>query len=126
MGEAIPGGHEILNHLGAHNHVTQHTVKALDMRHYLRRDRPTGLLALKPHLIDVLSEMEYGTPLMRELGPDCSGPNVPMCRCAECRRKESDIDHTLTPEAARRQIHEQADAAVRTVTLRRLKPKRRS
>jgi hypothetical protein len=47
MGEALHGGHEMLNHLGRVIRVTRRTIRALDMRRYLRRDRRSGFLQLR-------------------------------------------------------------------------------
>jgi hypothetical protein len=35
MGEALRGGHELLNHLGRVIRVTRRTIRVLDMRNYL-------------------------------------------------------------------------------------------
>ena len=95
MGEAYVGGHEILNHRGERIRVTRETIKELDKRNYLRRDRPTGLLQIKPWLYRALLILENGdrpTKFMRELGPDLSGPNVPKCNCRQCKRISEDLE----------------------------------
>ena len=119
MSEALPSGHAILNHLDHVIYVTQRSIRIMDMHGYIRRDRPSGLLQIKPELMDVMAEMEYGKPLMRELGPDCSGPMVAMCKCRECRRKESDIDQTLTPQMQDIRNQEHSAEVVRKIKANR-------
>ena len=75
MSECIIG-HEMLNHLGQRIIVTQKTIRNLDVWGYLGRDKETGLLYLDPQYVPLLLEGEWGSKLMRELGPDFSGPNV--------------------------------------------------
>ena len=58
MGEALHGGHEMLNHQGRVIRVTRRTIRALDMRNYLRRDRRSGLLQLRPESYPVFRELE--------------------------------------------------------------------
>jgi len=120
MGEALPGGHAILNHNSERIHVTQRAIKEMDMRNFLRRDRESGLRQIKPEFVDIMAEMEYGTRLMRELGSDFSGPAVPICTCPDCRRLESDLDRTLTPDEQLCRVHEESEAAVRAVRSKRL------
>ena len=105
MGEALYGGHEMLNHLGQVIRVTRRTIRALDTRNYLRRDRRSGLLQLRPDLYPVFKELERTDRkggMLRELGADCSGPNVPICRCRECSAKMADLDHTRLSDHYRR------------------------
>jgi hypothetical protein len=76
MGKALHGGHEMLNHLGNVICVTRSTMRALSMRNYLRRDRKTGLLQLRPEFYPIFKELERSNRhggLFRELGTDCSG-----------------------------------------------------
>lgn len=90
------GGHEMLNHLRERICVTEGTIQALNMRGYLRRDRETGLLWLNSMSFLVFSEAEYGTEMYRELGPDCSGPDLVVCHCQKCKEilaSESDDAH---------------------------------
>ena len=105
MGEALHGGHEILNHLGRVIRVTRRTIRALDMRNYLRRDRRSGLLQLRPESYPVFRELERSDRqggLFRELGADCSGPNVPICHCRQCSGRVADLDHTRLSDEYRR------------------------
>jgi hypothetical protein len=122
VGEAA-GGHSILNHKRDVIRITAKSIDAMDIRGYLKRDHQTGLKQIKPDLMDMMSEMEYGSPLMRELGPDCSGPMVAMCRCRDCRCKESETDQTLTPEMQHIANQEQSAEVVRIV--RNIKARRR-
>jgi hypothetical protein len=108
-------GHEIENHAGESIRITREAVKALDMRGYLHRNRITGKKQIKPELIDVLAEMEYGTPLMNELGYDFSGPMVCICKCEKCRRCEADVDRTMTPNMQAMHGKAQVDAALKAV-----------
>jgi hypothetical protein len=60
MGEALDGGHEMLNHLGKVIRVTRKTIRSLDKRNYLRRDRRSGLLQLRPEFYPLFRELERG------------------------------------------------------------------
>ena len=101
MGEAISAkGHEMLNPDGARIFVTARTMRRLDMRHFLFRDRGTGLLAFKPRLTDLYRQMCTD----HELGPDFSGPAVCVCRCRDCQRIASDIDSTPIPGRSHSQL----------------------
>jgi hypothetical protein len=60
MGEALHGGHETLNHLGNVIRVTKSAMRALSMRNYLRRDRRSGLLQLRPEFHPLFKELERG------------------------------------------------------------------
>jgi hypothetical protein len=60
MGETLHGGHEMLNHLGRVICVTRRTIRALEMRNYLRRDRRSGLLQLRPEFYPLFRELERG------------------------------------------------------------------
>lgn len=107
-------GHEILNHLGRRIRVSQHSLRSLDMRHYLRRDRATGLMQFKPELIGPFCELEGGdhhSKFFDELGRDCQGANVVICKCRECGDRISDLDHT-------RMSHEHTRNLVRSVRAR--------
>jgi hypothetical protein len=99
MSESL-SGHEILNDLGQRIRVTARTLRSLDQRHYLRRDRATGLLQVTRTVKPLLLEIECGDrqPIfMRELGRDISGPAVCVCHCLQCQKIASDIDHTRLP-----------------------------
>ena len=116
MGEALHGGHEMLNHLGKAIRVTHRTIRALDMRNYLRRDRQSGLLQLRPEFYPLFKELERGDRhggILRELGADCSGPNVPICRCRQCSGKVADLDHTRLSDEYRQLKTDEVIAAVR-------------
>jgi hypothetical protein len=117
MGEALHGGHEMLNHLGRVIHVTRRTLRALDMRHYLRRDRRSGLLQMRPELYPMFKELERGDRrggIMRELGHDFSGPNVPICHCKQCSGKVADLDHTRLSDEYRRMKTDEVIKAVKS------------
>jgi hypothetical protein len=109
MGEALPGGHEMLNHLGKMIRVTRRTLRSLDMRNYLRRDHRSSFLRLRP---------EY-YPVFKELGADCLGPNVPMCRCRQCSGKVADLDHMRLPDEYRRVKTDELIRAVKAKKRRR-------
>ncbi len=116
MGEALHAGHEMLNHLGKVIRVTRRTLRALDMRNYLRRDRRSGLLQLHPEFHPLFKELERGGRhggILREVGEDCSGPNVPICRCRQCSGKVADLDHTRLSDEYRRLKTDEVIAAVR-------------
>jgi hypothetical protein len=105
MGEALHGGHEMLNHLGNVIRVTKSAMRALSMRNYLRRDRRSGLLQLRPEFHPLFKELERGDRhggILKELGDDCSGPNVPICHCRQCSSQVSDLDHTRLSDECRR------------------------
>ena len=122
MGEALHGGHEMLNHLGRVIRVTRRTIRALDMRNYLRRDRRSGLLQLRPESYPVFRELERSDRhggLFRELGADCSGPNVPMCRCRQCSGKVAELDHTRLSDEYRRVKTDEVIKAVKAKRHRR-------
>jgi hypothetical protein len=105
MGEALHGGHKMLNHLGMVIRVTRRTIRALDMRNYLRRDHRSGLLQLRPEFYQVFKELERTNRdgrMFNELGADCSGPNVAMCRCRQCSGKVAELDHTRLSDEYRR------------------------
>jgi hypothetical protein len=90
------GGHEMLNHLRERIRVSEGTIQTLNMCGYLLRDRETGLLWLDSMSFLVFSEAEYGTPMHRELGSDCSGPNQVICHCQKCKEllaSDSDDAH---------------------------------
>jgi hypothetical protein len=96
MSESLTG-HEILNHLGQRISVSKHSLQSLDRFHYLRRDRATGLLAFKPELIGLFRQLEGGdhhSKFFNELGRDCKGANVVICKCKDCSNRISDLDHT--------------------------------
>ncbi len=119
MGEALHGGHEMLNHLGKVIRVTRRTIRALDMRNYLRRDRRSGLLQLRPEYYPLFGELERShrpNGIFRELGQDCSGPNVPICRCRQCSGKVADLDHTRLSDEYRRV---KADEVIKAVKAKR-------
>jgi hypothetical protein len=119
MGEALHGGHEMLNHLGRVIRVTRRTIRALDMRNYLRRDHRSGLLQLRPEFYPLFRELERGNRnggILRELGDDCSGPNVPICHCRQCSGKVADLDHTRLSDEYRRV---RADEVIKAVKSKR-------
>lgn len=122
MGEAFHGGHEMLNHLGRVIRVTRRTICVLDMRNYLRRDHRSGLLQLRPEFYPMFKELERGDRhggILRELGDDYSGPNVPMCRCRQCSGKVADLDHKRLSDQYRWLKAEEAVKAVTTKRRRR-------
>ena len=95
----------MLNHLGRVIRVTRRTIRTLDIRNYLRRDHRSGLLQLRPEVYPVFRELERGdrhAGILRELGEDCSGPTVPVCRCRQCSGKDADLDHTRLSDEYRR------------------------
>jgi hypothetical protein len=96
-------GHEMLNHLGRRITVTQKTIRTLDIRGYLGRDKETGLLYLNPKYVPLLLEGEWGSMLMRELGADISGPNIAVCHCRHCQRR-TDLDDTRKSKVRAGQI----------------------
>jgi hypothetical protein len=117
MGEALHGGHEMLNHLGNVIRVTRRTIRTLDMRNYLRRDRHSGLLQLRPETYPIFKELERNDrngAILRELGDDCSGPNVPICHCRQCSGKVADLDHTRLSDEYRRVRAEEVIKAVKS------------
>jgi hypothetical protein len=119
MGEALHGGHEMLNHLGRVIRVTRRTIRALDMRHYLRRDHRSGLLQLRPEFYPMFKELERDDRrggILRELGEDCLGPNVPICHCRQCSGKVADLDHTRLSDEYRRM---RTDEVIKAVTAKR-------
>lgn len=94
-------GHEMLNHLGEKIYVTARTMRTMDMRHYLRRDRASGLLQIKPELYPAYLELEsgpqYHNRIFRELGADCSGAAVVICKCKQCQWRRAEMDQTRLP-----------------------------
>jgi hypothetical protein len=106
MSDSI-GGHEMINHLGQVIRVTARTLRTLDMQHFLQRDRASGLLAMKPWLFPLWAE--FGPDY--ELGPDMSGANQCICKCAECQSMVSDLDYTrLSTEHHRVKVNEALNA----------------
>jgi hypothetical protein len=103
-------GHEMLNHLGETICVTAQTLRRLDSRHYLKRDRASGLLKMIPRLYPLWLELE---PPDIELGRDMSGPNSCICGCDECKAVLSGSDHRTVSRVYQRQVVEDALAAVR-------------
>jgi hypothetical protein len=92
------GGHEMLNHLGRTIYVTRRTLRALDMRGYLRRHHASGMLWMDSMSYLVFAEAERATPYFYELGEDCSGPNQVICHCQQCKARtcsESDDAHII-------------------------------
>jgi len=117
MGEALHGGHEMLNHLGRVIRVTRRTIRALDMRHYLRRDHRSGLLQLRPEFYPLFKELERGDRrggVLRELGDDCSGPNIPICHCRQCSSQAADLDHTRLSDEYRQMKTDEVIKAVKS------------
>ena len=91
MSEALLG-HEILNHLGVRIRISARTLRRLDMEHFLRRDKATGLLQFKPELIELHRQMGPD----HELGSDFSGPNVCECKCKQCQAKSDLSDSRMS------------------------------
>ena len=90
------GGHPLLNPENQVIRVSQHTLRALDIRGYLKRDKSTGLLHLDRTNHLIFTEAERATDWWYELGEDCSGPNQVVCHCQECkegRASEADDVH---------------------------------
>ena len=117
MGEALHGGHVMLNHLGRVIRVTRRPIRTLDIRNYLQRDRSSGLLQLRPEFYPPFKELERsdrrgGIP--RELGDDCSGPNVPISSCRQCSGKVADLDHTRLSDEYRRMNTDEVIKAVKS------------
>ena len=75
----------MLNHEGQRIRVTVRTLRALDVRGYLQRNRSTGLLQLTPQYYPVFCEVERFTEHFHELGADCSGANQVVCNCEQCK-----------------------------------------
>ena len=94
------GGHPMMNHLGLVIHVTQQTIRWFDRRHYLRRDRTTGLFAMKPELFGLWRELEL---FDIEMGSDMSGPSVCVCHCQRCKEK-TERDDANVQDIRTRQI----------------------
>ena len=96
----------MINHLGRRICVTEHTLDALDVRGYLIRDKESGLkrLSLKNYLIFI--EAERATAWWHELGNDCSGPNVVVCKCSQCLALTDMDDSRLSPVRAEQLIAE--------------------
>jgi len=114
-------GHGLLNHLGKTIRVTQRTLRDLDMRNYLRRDRATGLKQIRPDRYPMFLALECGDHRARfasELGEDCSGPNVVRCHCRDCQRYEGSVDNTPLP-GRNLLVEDQAALVVREVKARR-------
>jgi hypothetical protein len=78
----------MLNYLGKTIYVTQRTLRALDMRGYLRRHHASGMLWMDSMSYLVFAEAERATPHFYELGEDCSGPNQVVCKCEQCKSKQ--------------------------------------
>ena len=112
MDRIVRIGHELLNHKGDHIFVTKGTMKALDMRGYLGRDRATGLKYFDPKGYELIRDGEVGTPWWYELGPDLSGPNVATCNCEHCRERRELGDARLS-EIKAEQVVEEARASRR-------------
>lgn len=66
-------------------------------------DRETGLLYLDPKYVPLLQDLEWESQLMRELGPDFSGPNIANCSCPQCQCK-TDLDDTRKSKIRAAQI----------------------
>ncbi len=101
MNNAVSVGHEMLNHLGERICVTEQTLRSLDQRHYLARDRATGLFQLTERSYRVYLDLECGAHrarFARELGTKATGPSVAVCRCEKCMRKQDLGDTRLSDE----------------------------
>lgn len=123
MSEAFAGvGHELLNPFGERICVSKITLRTLDMRGYLQRDRETGLKQIKPSLIYFFLHLErttYHRELYASLGPNFSGPNVVLCSCRECQEKE--IDNTPLPAQSSLGFNShETDRIVREIKSRRV------
>jgi hypothetical protein len=77
-------GHSIINPLGQIISVSKPTFDELQDRGYLHRDKASGLWGMDPKQSAAFLESEKGSPYMREIGSDFSGPNVVVCNCGEC------------------------------------------
>ncbi len=98
--EKTVGFHEMLNHLGEKIRVTQRTLRELDKCHYLRRDKESGLLQMKPYFFKLFLEVEGGDRpsfMFKEVGRDFRGLNVVNCKCKECQRAIAQTDNTHLP-----------------------------
>ena len=104
MNNSVRIGHEMLNHEGNRIFVTARTIQELSRRGYLGRDRATGLKYFDPKGYELFRDGEVGTPWWYELGPDLSGPNVPVCKCATCLRQKSDLEDSRLSTVRTEQI----------------------
>jgi hypothetical protein len=117
MGEALHGGHKMLNHLGNMIRVTKSAIRALSLRNYMRRDHSTGLFQLRPEFYPIFKELERGNRrggILRELGDDCSGSNVPTCHCRQCSGRVADLDHTRFSDEYHRMRTDEVIKAVKS------------
>jgi hypothetical protein len=97
--------------------LTRRTLRTLDIRNYLRRDRSSGLLQLCPEFYPLFKELERGDHhdgILRELGDDCSGPNVPICHCKQCSGSVADLGHTRLSDEYRRMKTDEVIKAVKS------------
>ena len=123
MGEALHGGHEMLNHLGKVIRVTRRTIRALDPC-ATTCDAIAGAVCSSCVLssIPLFKELERGDRhggILRELGDDCSGPNVPICHCRQCSSQAADLDHTRLSDEYRRVKTDEVIKAVKSKRRRR-------
>jgi hypothetical protein len=115
-------GHEILNPFGVSILVSKITLRRLDMRGYLQRDRATGLKQIKPSAVGAFLHLErttYHRELYSVLGPDFSGPTVVLCSCRECAGAAAELDKTPPPGRAKQESAEQADKLIREIKAKR-------
>lgn len=85
--------------------VTERTIRALDIRGYLKRDKSTGLLHLDKTSHSVFQEAERATAWWYEIGEDCSGPNQVVCHCQRCKeRTAGEADDAHISDIRTRQI----------------------
>ena len=121
--------HPILNHHREEIGVTHDILKKLDMYHYLRRDRATGLKQLKPEYRALFAELEGGmrpSELMKMLGADWRCPNVPVvCRCQDCQRRAAATDNTPLPGQSQGSIKLDESRRATDLLVQEIKKKRK-
>jgi hypothetical protein len=110
------GGHPMLNPGNQVIRVSNDTLRALDIRGYLKRDKSTGLLHLNKTNHLIFQEAERATSWWYELGDDCSGPNQVVCHCQRCKeRRASEADDPHIKDIRTRQIVNDVKARRRTI-----------
>jgi hypothetical protein len=93
-------GHPILNPFGVVIKISRPTLTYLSRFRYLRRDRQSGLLQIRPERVKLFLELERNGLEPQHyvaIGRDFLGPMVVRCRCRDCEGIASDIDHTRPP-----------------------------
>lgn len=116
------GSHEILNHRGEIIRVTRKALRGLDMRNYLKRNRETGMLQIKPEYYLVYLELECGDRpsfIYKELGRDMRGASTVACKCRDCQREAGQTDNTPIPGSRSGMTHADVTALVRNAIMKR-------